>query len=172
MRNVLIGKGMKWNYDVQIRRNGLSFEKENGRCTVHHTQKWKEKWKMMEFKMQNEGFYAELPFGRLEVSGNEEYGFRPFQLLVSSLAVCSGGVLRNILKKMRMEADDIQITAEAERNEEQANRIEKVHLHFKLKGSELTEEKIRKAMELTTKNCSMVQSVAGSIDVTKTFEIL
>mgnify|MGYP005831623355 FL=1 len=64
----------------------------------------------MEFNMKKDvGFYTELDFGRLDVAGDEQYGFRPYQLLVSSIAVCSGGVLRKILAKMRLDVRDIHI---------------------------------------------------------------
>jgi putative redox protein len=127
---------------------------------------------LMEFKMQEGGFYSELAYGKLEVSGNEEYGFRPFQLLVSSVAVCSGGVLRKVLEKMRIEFDDIQIKADIVRNEDEANRVEEISLHFTIKGKKLDEKRIEKAMKLTRKNCSMVQSVQDSIKIEETFELI
>jgi putative redox protein len=125
----------------------------------------------MEFNMKEGGFSASLPYGQLDISGNEEFGFRPYQLMVSSIAVCSGGVLRKILEKQRVDFKDISIKADVKRNEEEANRIEKVSLHFTITGDNLKEEKIQKAMELTRKNCSMVQSVIGSIEVEETFEL-
>jgi putative redox protein len=127
---------------------------------------------LMEFKMQEGGFYSELAYGKLEVSGNEECGFRPFQLLVSSVAVCSGGVLRKVLEKMRIEFDDIQIKADIVRNEDEANRVEEISLHFTIKGKKLDEKRIEKAMKLTRKNCSMVQSVQDSIKIEETFELI
>jgi putative redox protein len=127
----------------------------------------------MEFKMKPDvGFYTETGFGRLDVAGDEEYGFRPYQLLVSSVAVCSGGVLRKVLEKMRMEIKDIHIQAEAERIKEEADRVSKISVHFSIQGNNLDEKKIEKAMVLTRKNCSMVQSVIGSIEVEETFEIV
>ncbi|WHX41534.1 OsmC family protein [Mesobacillus sp. AQ2] len=127
----------------------------------------------MEFKMKPEvGFYTETGFGRLDIAGDDEYGFRPYQLLVSSVAICSGGVLRKVLEKMRMEIEDIHIQADAERVEEEANRVSKIIVHFRIAGSNLDEKKIEKAMVLTRKNCSMVQSVVGSIEVEETFEIV
>jgi putative redox protein len=127
----------------------------------------------MEFKMKPDvGFYTETGFGRLDVAGDEEYGFRPYQLLVSSVAVCSGGVLRKVLEKMRMEIKDIHIQAEAERIKEEADRVSKISVHFRIQGNNLDEKKIEKAMVLTRKNCSMVQSVIGSIEVEETFEIV
>jgi putative redox protein len=126
---------------------------------------------IVEFRMKEGGFVTDLSYGQLEVSGSEEYGFRPYQLMVSSIAVCSGGVLRKILEKQRINFENISIAAEVTRNEEKANRIEKVALHFTITGENLKEEKIHKAMELTRKNCSMVQSVIDSIEVEETFEI-
>lgn len=127
----------------------------------------------MEFKMKPDvGFYTETGFGRLDIAGEEEYGFRPYQLLVSSVAVCSGGVLRKVLGKMRMDIQDIHIQADAERVEEEANRVSKITVHFRIAGNNLDEKKIEKAMALTRKNCSMVQSVVGSIEVEETFEIV
>ncbi|GAM16080.1 OsmC family protein [Mesobacillus selenatarsenatis] len=127
----------------------------------------------MEFKMKPDvGFFTEVDFGRLDVAGDEQYGFRPYQLLVSSVAVCSGGVLRKVLEKMRMDIKDIHILADAERVEEEANRVSKITVHFRIAGNNLDEKKIEKAMVLTRKNCSMVQSVAGSIEIEETFEIV
>lgn len=121
---------------------------------------------------QDVGFYTETSFGRLEIAGDDAHGFRPYQLLVSSIAVCSGGVLRKVLEKMRMEITDIHIHADAERIEEEANRVSRIHVHFRIEGENLDEKKIEKAMVLTRKNCSMVQSVLGSIEVEETFEII
>ena len=125
----------------------------------------------MNYSMNKNGFIGHLPFGELEISSNEEYGFRPYQLLVSSLAVCSGGVMRKVLDKMRMPAEDIQIEVkEIIRNEAEADRVEKVHLHFIVTG-DINEEKMPRVMELTRKNCSMVQSVKDSIEIVETFEM-
>lgn len=126
----------------------------------------------MRFRMKEGGFTTELPYGKLDISGDEQYGFRPYQLLTASIAVCSGGVLRKILEKKRMKVEDIEINTNIHRNEQEADRIEKVEIHFVIKGEELSELQINKAMELTRKNCSMVQSVIPAIEVVETFEIV
>lgn len=126
----------------------------------------------MRFSMNEKGFTGTLPFGELIVSSNEEYGFRPYQLLVSSLAVCSGGIMRKVLEKMRMPAEDIQIEVkEVIRIEEEASRVSKVHLHFTLKG-DIDPAKMPRVMELTRKNCSMVRTMENSIEIIETFEVL
>ncbi|OLN23599.1 osmotically inducible protein C [Domibacillus antri] len=125
----------------------------------------------MEFKMKEGGFTAEFPFGKLDISGDDQYGFRPYQLLVSSVAVCSGGVLRKIFEKQRMDIEDITIQTNVTRNPDAANRVEKISVHFIIKGKGLKEEKVKKALELARKNCAMVQSVTPAIEVEETFEL-
>jgi putative redox protein len=125
----------------------------------------------MKFKMREAGFETDLEYGILHISGDTEYGFRPFQLLVSSVAVCSGGVLRKVLERMRLTFDDIEVQAEVKRDEKEANKVTDIHLHFVITGKGLSEEKVEKALVVTRKNCSMVQSVKDSINVTETFEI-
>ena len=126
----------------------------------------------MKFSMTEHGFTGDLPFGELAVSTNEEHGFRPYQLLVASLAVCSAGVIRKVLEKKRMPADDIQAEVkEVIRIDEEAGRVAKVHLHFIIKG-DIDESKMERVMELTKKNCSMVRSVENSIEVVETYELV
>ncbi|EPD50188.1 OsmC family protein [Paenisporosarcina sp. FSL H8-0542] len=126
----------------------------------------------MKYVMTEYGLETELEFGKLTISGDETKGFRPYQLIVSSLVGCSGGVLRKVCEKMRMPIEDMEIEVlEVLRNPEEANRLEKVHIHFKLRG-QLEEAKVEKAMILTKKNCSMVRSVDQSIEVVETFELI
>ena len=126
----------------------------------------------MKFTMTENGFSGDLPFGTLNVSTNEELGFRPYQLMVASLAICSAGIVRKVLEKKRMPADDIQVEVkEVVRIDEEAGRIEKVHIHFVIKG-DIDDSKMDRVLELTRKNCSMVRSVEDSIEVVETYELI
>jgi putative redox protein len=127
---------------------------------------------MLRFEMKENGFKSDLEFGVLHVSGDEEFGFRPYQLMVASIAVCSGGVLRKILSKKKMVIEDITINTDVKRNETKANRIDKIIIHYTIKGQNLKSEQIEKAIHLARKNCPMVQSVEGSIEIEETFRLL
>lgn len=122
--------------------------------------------------MNEHGFQSSFEFGELKVSGQSSYGYRPFQLMISSIVGCSGGVLRNILKKMRLPYENITIEAEVTRNEKVANRIEKIHLLYTIDGEDIPQKKAEKAIELTRKNCAMIQSVAESIEITEEVQLL
>lgn len=122
--------------------------------------------------MKEAGYFTELPYGRIDVSGDGESGFKPVDLFVTSIAVCSGGMLRKIFDKMRIDIKDLHISAEGERNMEEAGRFEKINIHFRITGKDLNPEKVEKAMALSRKNCSMTQSVIGNIEVVETYEII
>lgn len=119
----------------------------------------------------NGALVTELDFGTLTISGNSELGFRPFQLLVSSVAGCSGLVFKRILEKKRIAYERMEIEAEVEREKEGVSRIKKITLHFTVTGSHLDQEQVEKALAIATKNCSMVQSVKGAIDVVETVTV-
>ena len=126
----------------------------------------------MEFTLKDQGFRTETSFGILDISGDEEHGFRPSQLMISSIAVCSGGVLKKILDKKRIDVQDMTIKADATRNQDKADIIEKIHIHFIIKGKDLVHDRIQKSVEVAHKHCPMVQSVKDSIEVEETFEII
>ena len=119
----------------------------------------------MKFKMQEVGFNTDMEYGNLSVSGNSDYGFRPFQLLVSSIAGCSGGVFRTVLQKKRIDYKNIEIDAEVDREEEEPKRIKKITLTFTVTGEGLKEEVLEKSLKVAMKNCSMAQSVKDSIEI-------
>ncbi|QKY68242.1 OsmC family protein [Lentibacillus sp. CBA3610] len=124
----------------------------------------------MEFHLKEEGIRIDLDYGQLDISGNEEFGFRPFQLMVASIAGCSASVFRKILKKQRTDVSDMTITTNVERNPDDANRIERIDLHYIIKGYRLDDEKLYKNLAVARKNCSMVRSVEDSITIEETLE--
>lgn len=95
----------------------------------------------MKYKMTEKGFSSDFEYGTLNISSESEYGFRPFQLLVSSIAGCSGGVLRKVMKKMRLDVDHIEIEAKVTRSGGQVNIVKKMELTYVIYGRALNEEK-------------------------------
>ncbi|MBO8157099.1 MAG: OsmC family protein [Bacillaceae bacterium] len=125
----------------------------------------------MEFKLKGNKIETEFEYGKLDISANSEYGFRPFQLMIASIAACSGSVFKKVLDKKRMDYEDITISVDYKRSGDQINRIEKIHLSFFVKGQNLDQKQLEKSLALSHKYCSMVQSVKESIDITVSVEI-
>ncbi|WP_226035366.1 OsmC family protein [Aquibacillus saliphilus] len=124
----------------------------------------------MEFHLKEFGVRTNLPYGELEISGNEEYGFRPFELMVASIAGGSASVFQKLIEKQRMEVEDFLVRVEVERNPVEANRIEKIKLHYIIKGYSLDDDKLYKNLEVSRKNCSMIRSVENSIEIEESLE--
>lgn len=127
---------------------------------------------MLKFQMKDDSMSVNLAYGDLDISGDETKGFRPFQLMMASIVGCSGSVFRKILEKQRTEFEDLIITSTVERNALQANKIEKITLHYILKGYNLDPDKINRNLELSRKNCSMIQSIQDSIEITERIELI
>lgn len=126
----------------------------------------------MKFTVTEKDIRTDLAFGSLAISGNDEEGFRPFQLLVSSIVGCSALVFRRILEKQRTKFEEIVIEAEVERAEEEANKITKISLTFKIKGEDLDEKRLQRSLDLSRKHCSMVRSVEDSIEIVENLEVM
>ncbi|HLR75657.1 MAG TPA: OsmC family protein, partial [Virgibacillus sp.] len=78
----------------------------------------------MNFTFNENNVTTDLDYGQLTISGNEDYGFRPFQLMVSAIASCSGSVFKRVLEKQRVEIESLSVNASVHRNEKEANRLE------------------------------------------------
>ncbi|MBT2679127.1 OsmC family protein [Bacillus sp. ISL-35] len=120
----------------------------------------------MEFTYYNEKLIGQMEYGFLPISPNAELGYRPMELFVSSLTGCSTAVLANILVKKRIDYKRIDVNVSAVRNPEEANRIERLTFDVAVQTDTLDKAKqAEKIAALVLKNCGMIQSVIGSIDI-------
>ncbi|SNZ16229.1 Uncharacterized OsmC-related protein [Terribacillus aidingensis] len=126
----------------------------------------------MKLTMKQHGFRIDLPHQTLDIDGDETFGIRPYQLMVSSIAGCSASVFRKVMEKQRLEIDDMEVLTEVERDEQAANRITKITLTYIVRGFHLDKEQLEKNLQLAHKNCSMVQSVKDSIDIVEQLEVI
>jgi len=126
----------------------------------------------MNFTLKENGMRTELDYGQLDISGNETFGYRPYQLMVASIVGCSSSVFMKIMKKQRTEIHDLQVKAEVLRNPDEANRIEKIHLNYMIKGKQLDPDKLYKNLEISRKNCSMIRSVEDSIEIEESIDLV
>jgi uncharacterized OsmC-like protein len=126
----------------------------------------------MKFNFKETGaLEAEFEYGKLDISSNSELGFRPVQLLISSLVGCSGGLLKKVMEKKRIAFDTIKMEVDIERNEKEANKVTKIVLHFIVFGKNLSISQVQKSLDLAVKNCAMIQSVNSAIEVVETVEV-
>jgi len=81
--------------------------------------------------------------------GGQNGGPRPMELVLLGLGGCTGMDVVSLLRKMRVNYDDFQITIKAERAPEHPKVFTKVHLTYHLAGKGIDESKVRRAVELS-----------------------
>lgn len=99
--------------------------------------------------------------------GGEGLGLRPMELVLASLASCSGIDVVTLLKKMRQPLEDIRVDVEGTRAEDETPAVFRhIHLRFHLQG-DLDPEKARKAVGMSVeKYCSVARMLERSATIT------
>lgn len=99
--------------------------------------------------------------------GSDGVGLRPKAMMLSSLAGCSGLDVVSLLKKMRADVDDFKMIVHGELTDEHPKYYHKVALEYHFYGSDLKEDKINKAVDLSIeKYCGVMEMFRRFADVT------
>jgi putative redox protein len=94
----------------------------------------------------------------VEGDGNN-LGPRPKVLMLVALGGCTGMDVVSILKKMRVEVADLNIRIEANMTEEHPKHFDDMKIIYEFKGTNLEEEKLKKAIELSMERYCGVSAV-------------
>jgi len=81
--------------------------------------------------------------------GGEDKGSRPKELMLASLAGCTGMDVVSILKRMRVELTGFNIVVSADVTEDHPKHYEKMHVVYQFSGHDLDMEKLKKAVGLS-----------------------
>lgn len=107
-----------------------------------------------------------------QVGGNDE-GARPKELMLASLAGCTGMDVVSILKKMRVEPAYFNIRVEAEMTEEHPKHYTAMHIIYEFKGENLDIEKLQKAIDLSQERyCGVSFAYRKAMEITSEIVIL
>jgi putative redox protein len=106
--------------------------------------------------------------------GGRNVGLRPMELLLMGVGACSSVDVVNILKKARQPVTGCEAKVEAERVDAIPAVFEKIHMHFIVRGKELDDAKVKRAVELSAeKYCSAsIMLQKGGVQVTHDYEII
>lgn len=115
---------------------------------------WKEN---MQFETDNPSGHKVL-IDTSEDNGGNNSGLAPKAMMLSSLAGCSGLDVVSLLKKMRIIVDDFKMDATGELTEEHPKYYHTVRLNYHFTGTNLDEDKITKAVNLSVeKYCGVME---------------
>lgn len=108
----------------------------------------------------------------IEFDANAQMGCMPLEGLLLSLAGCMAIDVVSILQKMRCPPTSMSMKIQGKRSETPPQRLRSVVLELFLKGDNLAEEKVQRAVSLSAeKYCSVRHSLREDIDIQTVFHI-
>jgi len=104
--------------------------------------------------------------------GGEGSGFGPMQLLLVAFGGCTGIDVLEILRKQRQKLEGLEIVVSGERVSEPPRVYDKVHVEYRLKGKDLKEKAVQRAIRLSQdKYCSVGATLKAKAKVSYNYEI-
>ena len=106
-------------------------------------------------------------------SGGENLGVRPMEMLLLGVAGCTMIDIVTTLKKMRQDLSHLETKINAERATDHPKVFTNIHIQFILKGQNLDEKKVDKAITLSAeKYCSASIMLGETATITHDFEVI
>jgi len=88
-------------------------------------------------------------------AGGEDKGPRPMEVLLVSLAGCTGIDVASILAKKRVNLESLEVKVNADQATEHPKYFTKIDLEFNIQGHDIREEDVKRAIDLSKdKYCS------------------
>jgi putative redox protein len=95
------------------------------------------------------------------------------EMLLVGMGGCTAFDVVVILKKARQPVTDCEVLLEAERAPEPPKVFTRIHVHYRVRGTGLSEPQVKRAIELSSqKYCSASIMLGKAAEVTHGYEIL
>lgn len=125
------------------------------------------------FKFSGTSLYGhEISTDASKKIGGAEDGYQPLELLMFSLAGCTGVDVIDISRKMRLDIADVRISIEANQREEVPRFFTDAHVTYHVTGKNIDRKKMERVIELSQeKYCSAAATIAGVCKLSHSLEI-
>ena len=106
-------------------------------------------------------------------AGGRTLGVRPMEMVLMGLGGCTAFDVVEILKKKREAVAGCSVEISAERADTVRKVFTRIHLHYIVSGSNVKEESVRRAVELSAeKYCSVSMMLNKSAVITHDHEVI
>jgi len=105
--------------------------------------------------------------------GGRDLGPRPMEMLLLGTGACSSYDVVSILKKSRQNVSACEVVLGSERAESEPKVFTRIHIHFKISGTDLKDKQVERAVSLSAeKYCSASIMLGATAEITHDYEIL
>lgn len=99
-------------------------------------------------------------------------GFSATELLLAGVASCSAWDIVEIMRKQRQQMTGLDVAVEGEQHADPPWAYQRIAVHFTVRGHDLDEEKVRRAVRLSVDSyCSVIASLRGA-EIVDSVEII
>ena len=95
--------------------------------------------------------------------GGRNLGIRPMELLLQGLGGCTAFDVMMILKKARQPVTDCVLEIEAERAETEPKVFTKIHIHFIVSGTGVSDKHVQRAIQLSAEKYCSASIMLGQV---------
>ncbi len=130
-------------------------------------------WKgNLAFEAETESWHRILLDAKQEVGG-EDKGPRPMEVLLVSLAGCTAMDVASILKKKRVNLQNMTVKINAEQAPQHPKYFTRIDVEFNFEGKDIKEEDVKRAIELSKdKYCSVSVMLEGKAEISYRWNIV
>jgi putative redox protein len=103
----------------------------------------------------------------------EGAGLRPLEMLLASLAACSGGTLAGLLRRMEQPLQGLEVNARGVRREEHPTVFAEIALEFVVRGAGVDSAAVARALaQAEERVCPVWAMLKGGTPITASFRIV
>jgi putative redox protein len=130
---------------------------------------WKGK---LAFEAETESGHRFLMDAKPQVGG-EDKGPRPMEVLLVSLAGCTGMDVASILAKKRLNLESLEVKVDAEQAPEFPKYFTRINVEFNIQGHNVKEEDVKRAIDLSKdKYCSVSAMLKEKAEISYRWNIV
>jgi putative redox protein len=95
------------------------------------------------------------------------------EMVLLGLGGCTAFDVVSILKKARQMVTDCEVYVEAERADAIPAVFTRIHVHYAVRGQQLSNRQVQRAVELSAERyCSVTVMLAKSVEITHDYEVI
>jgi putative redox protein len=119
----------------------------------------------MSFDVEVNGHKMKIDAAK-EFGGNDE-GPRPKSLMLVALAGCTGMDIASLLRKMRIEFEDLRISVDGNITDTHPKHFDSMHIKYIIRGNNIPVDKVNSAIDLSLeKYCGVSYSFKKAMKIT------
>ena len=105
--------------------------------------------------------------------GQTGAGPTPLQMILASLAVCSGSTLGLVLRRMGQQVEGLEVHARAQRRDEHPTVLTEITLEFEVRGTDVDAPLVQRALTIAEEQlCPVWAMLKAGTPITASFRLV